>query len=219
MAIVLDCETVAIDGAESFVSPVAAPANYRDPEKIATYIAEGERKQREEAALFVWTARIVALGWCEEGSEVPVVRLCPTETRERDALAEFFALVNDGRSLLPVVTFNGHRYDLPLVMVRARLLGLKSPVFSVDRYRSPHPDLYQVLTFNGSIDGRKLGWYAKRFGLPMDDHFSGKEVATLIEDGNWDAVAAHCASDVTLTRQLAERLGVMRAPMFVGATA
>jgi Cu/Ag efflux pump CusA len=38
----------------------------------------------------------------------------------------------------------------------------------------------------------------------------GKEIAQLYEDENWDAIKAHCASDVRLTRQLAERLGVMK---------
>lgn len=212
--VVLDCETVAIAGARDLFEPVSAPANYRDPEKIAAYVADAERRQVESAGLYPWTARIIALGWCEEGSEVPVVRLCNAEASEATALTEFWALVNDGRSLQPVVTFNGRRFDLPLIMARSRLLDVKAPVLSLDRYRSPHPDLLDILTWQGTIEARSLRWYAKRFGLDTSDAFSGREVAGLVEDGNWDAVRTHCASDVTLTRQLAERLGVMRAPVF-----
>jgi hypothetical protein len=38
--IVLDIETVGLPDAASYMEPVTAPANYKDPEKIAAYVAE-----------------------------------------------------------------------------------------------------------------------------------------------------------------------------------
>jgi len=210
MAIILDLETVAVEGVE--IEPVSAPSNYKDPEKIAAYIADGERAQRERAALYPWTARIIAAGWCHEGDEVVTVRLCNGDAGEAAMLRELWSMVQDGRTGLvePVVTFNGRGYDLLVLMARSRLLGVPYPALNVDRYRSPHPDLMQILSFNGAIQARSLTWYARRFGLSTDDAFSGREIAQLYESQNWDAITAHVTSDVTLTRQLGERLGVLK---------
>lgn len=211
MALVIDLETVAIDGAGSLVEPVSAPANYKDEAKIAAYIADAQKAQIEKAALYPWTARIVALGWCEETDDVEHVAVCNSEAREATVLREFWERVVDSRgNVTHLVTFNGRSFDLLVLMARSRMLGVTAPVLNVDKYRSPHPDLMQILTFNGAIPARSLGWYARRFGLNTDDAFSGREIAGLVADSNWDAVTAHCASDVRLTRQLAERLGVMK---------
>lgn len=202
MALVVDCETVAIPGAADYVSPAR---NLKDPEKIAASIAEREAA----AALYPWTARIVALGWCYETDDVETVRLCNSEATEATVLREFWDLVGYDRQER-LVTFNGFKYDLPLLLGRSMLLGVKSPDILIDRYRSPHVDLLERLTWRGTLEFRSLAWFAKRFGLNTDDAFSGKEVAQLYEDGNWDAIEAHCASDVRLTRQLAERIGVLK---------
>lgn len=211
MAIVFDLETLAIDGAASLAEPVSAPSNWKDEAKIAAYVAEKQQAQIARAGLYPWTNRIIALGWCEETDETERVEVCGSEARERAVLTEFLEHIVDNRgAVIPLVTFNGLAFDLPTLMARARLLGVRCPELSIDRYRSPHPDLMQILTFRGALDARSLTWFAKRFGLDTSDAFSGKEIATLYEDGNWDAIKAHCASDVRLTRQLAERLGVLR---------
>jgi predicted PolB exonuclease-like 3'-5' exonuclease len=209
MAIILDIETLAVDGVD--IEPVSAPANYKDPEKIAAYIADAERAQRDKAALYPWTARIIALGWCYDTDDAVQVRTTNNEAEEADILTEFWARVVDQHgSVTPLVTYNGLGFDLPVLQARSTILGLKAPTLNLDRYRSPHPDLMQLLTFRGAIAARSLTWFAKRFGLDTSDAFSGKEIAGLVEDGNWDAIRSHCESDVRLTRQLAERLGVIR---------
>lgn len=206
--LIVDCETTAIEGVTALVQPAR---NLTDPAKIQANIAE----RIEEAALNPWTARIVALGCCHEGDEAVKVWTANAEAFERTALREFWEVVEDGRgNVLPLVTFNGRGYDLPLLMVRSMLLGVKHPTLNLDRYRSPHVDLVDRLTFGGSLERkhlRSLKWYAQRFGLNTDDAFSGAFVAQLVQDGNWDAVIKHCESDVTLTRQLGERLGVLKA--------
>ena len=203
--LIIDCETVAVTGLE--IEPVTAPANYKDEAKIAAYIAEAEQAQRDKAALYPWTCRIIAIGWCYEGSEAVTVRTGNADAMERAMLQEFWYDAK-GQNL---VTFNGLEFDLPVLMARSRLLGVDAPVLNIDRYRSPHPDLLKLLRFNGAIPGRSLRWFAKRFGLNTDDAFSGAHVAGLVEAGNWDAIEKHVESDVTLTRQLAERLGVIKA--------
>jgi len=211
MAIIVDLETLAIDGAGDLVEPVSAPSNYKDEAKIAAFVAEKMAAQIDKAALYPYTARIIALGWCYETDETEQVAVVNCESAEREALREFWARVVDERgSVERLVSFNGRRFDLPLLMVRSQCLGVKHPALNLDRYRSPHLDLLDALTFGGTLDSRTLRWFATRFGLDTSDAFSGKEIADLYADGNWDAIRSHCASDVRLTRQLGERLGLLR---------
>lgn len=219
MAIVLDLETLAIDDAVAYVRPAA---HLKDEAKIKASIEERAAK----AALHPWLCRIIALGWCEEGEDVERVEVAPTESSERIMLREFWDVVtgptfvspSSGHGHVhPIVTFNGLTFDLPVLVARSILLGVKHPTLNLDRYRSPHIDLFQRLSFGDREKGLSLKLYAQRFGLDVSDAFGGKEIAQLYEDGNWDAIKSHCASDVRLTRQLAERLGVLKAPVRVSA--
>lgn len=211
MAYVVDIETIAADGIT--FEPVTAPANYKDAAKIAAYISEAEAAQRERAALYPWTARVIALGWCHEGDEAVESRLANSEAAEASMLKDFWQRASDDRSgLTPLVGFNHISFDLPVLVARSMLLGVKHPVVNLDRYRTPHIDLMQLLCFKDThkIPPRSLKWFAARFGLNTDDAFSGALIAQLYQDSNWDAITKHVESDVLLTRQLAERMGVLR---------
>jgi predicted PolB exonuclease-like 3'-5' exonuclease len=210
MALILDLETIAIPDAASLVEPVEAAKNLKDPEKIAADIAKKTADQIDKAALYPWTARIIAAGWCETPGDAVEVRTVNADALEATLLRELAERIIDQGYVVPIVTFNGLGFDLPVLMARARLLGVSFPALDVSRFKSPHPDLLKILTFDGAIPPRSLKWFAKRFGLNTDDAFSGREIAQLYEDGNWDAIRAHVTSDVTLTRQLAERVGVVK---------
>lgn len=211
MAYVVDIETIAADGIE--FEPVRPPANYKDEAKIAAYVSEAEAAQRERAALYPWTARVIALGWCHEGDEVVESRLADSEAAEATMLRDFWMRVTDERTgLTPLVGFNHTAFDLPVLVARSLLLGVKHPIVNLDRYRTPHVDLMQILCFKDTrtVPPRSLKWFATRFGLNTDDAFSGALIAQLYQDRNWDAITKHVESDVMLTRQLAERIGVLR---------
>lgn len=211
MAIILDLETVAIDGASDLVEPVSAPANYKDPLKIAAYIAEKEAEQAQKAALYPWTARIVALGWADE-SGLELVKLCEHEDDERAALTAFWAQSYhaDDRFVRPIIGFNHRSFDLPVMLARSMLLDVKAPNINLDRYRTPHYDILDRLTWYGVIPSRSLRWYAKRFGVPCADTVTGADIAGLIAAGEWAQVHDHCLSDIRLTKALAERIGLVR---------
>lgn len=210
MAIVVDIECVAVEGVSALYDAPEPDKRLKDPDKIAADIAQKRVDQIARAALYPWTARVVALGYCEDGDEAVRVFCAANEATETVMLKEFWAMAWNGHSVAPLVTFNGLAYDLPVLAARSRLLGISAPELNLDRYRSPHPDLMQILTFRGAIERRSLKFFAKVFGLNTDDAFSGKEIAELYEDQNWMAIKAHCESDVTLTRQLAEHLGVIK---------
>lgn len=213
---VFDIETVAIDGAAELADAISAPANYKDPEKIAAYIIEARRAQLERASLYPWTARIVALGTIDM-TDVEEVSICPSEVEERQAIDRFWqrATYSDvGIEVLrPLVGFNVLKFDLPVLMARSRLLGVRYPKVDLTPWKSKHVvDLAWELTFGQprEIQLRSLKWFAKRFDLPSDDTVSGADIAGLVAAGNWDAVRAHCLSDIRTTKALAERLGVIK---------
>ena len=73
-----------------------------------------------------------------------------------------------------------------------------------------------MLTFgDGTYDQgamrRTLHAFCWRFGLPVTDDISGKDIPALVAAGEWDKVLAHVISDVDLTVALARRLGVLNA--------
>ena len=94
--IVFDIETAPLPNAFDYLEPpdvdgITAPANYKDPEKIAAYIAEAKAKKLDEHANSVqsggaldWNiARIVALGWWAEGETT--IRVMSGEDEGEDA--------------------------------------------------------------------------------------------------------------------------------------
>src|SRR5574338_1442498 len=102
---ICDLETFPIADAESYVEPIStepvnAPANYKDPEKIAAYVAKAtveaeEKRIKQQAeriakcALDPDLCRIVALGWIESDGNEGLYH-CSDEHAEATALMLFW---------------------------------------------------------------------------------------------------------------------------------
>jgi hypothetical protein len=200
----LDCETAALADAANYLEPLEPPANYRNAETIAKWRTEAEAQQLERCSLDPHLARIVCLGYRAPHAET--IALCRTEEEERAALVQFWASVAAHPYQVHFVTFNGFRFDFPMVMIRSDYLGLEYQPINVDRYRSPHIDLAQLLTFNDSQPRHSLRFHAKRWGLQIvDEEIDGAAIAGLVKAGEWDRIATHCRNDLDLTQQLAIR--------------
>lgn len=232
MALVFDCETYRIPNAADFLPPVSVPpvkadGRLKDAAKVEAdlaakeqerqkEIAEKTQAQLDECALNPFMARVVALGWSWQNEESVTVRIAPSEAAEVTMLDDFWHMVVDAKTgyVPPLIGFNSRAFDLPLLMVRSMLLGVKAPKLNIDRWRSPHPDIMRELSQHEAVRFPKgmgsLRWFAKRMGLPMDDAFSGAEVAQLVESGNWDAIKAHCEWDVRTCKAIAVKWGVLR---------
>ena len=90
-------------------------------------------------------------------------------------------------------------------------LDVKFPEINLDRYRSPHIDVWDALTYNGALrTAHSLAFYGKRLGIGTLDKVDGADVAKLAAAGDWDAIRDHCLSDIGLTHALANRLGLLR---------
>ena len=218
--IILDIETIGHPDAAQWLEPIEpgdAPANYKDPEKIAAYVAEAHAKavaaRDGKLGLDPDCCQIVALGWHVVGGDDPTCLITKDEAEEAEALRQFADAyaAPQGQQETRIVTFYGRAFDLPVTMRRAMWLGIKFPAFNLDRYRSPHIDLYDVLTYNGALrQAHSLAFYGKRGGWGTLDKVDGADVATLAKAGDWDAIRDHCLSDIGLCHALANRLGLLR---------
>lgn len=199
--IVFDLETVAIDGVEQYIK---APRNYKDPEKIATYLEE----KAEMASLDIDLCRIVAIGYQHPDEDEPTVYATPDEKTEAEALTRFWKRVGN-RQLLG---FNCVQFDVPLAMRRSLYLDIPYPPLFVTRFKHPTiQDLMQILSYDGLQKYHGLQFYGQRFGIVNDDPFDGGDIADLVRKGRWEDVAAHCRYDVKLTLALARRIKLLPA--------
>lgn len=213
--IVLDLESHAIPDAATYLTePVDAPSNYTKPEAIAAYVAKAKQAQLDKAALDIDLARIVCFGTIDSTlNPVPETHVLKDQTQEMTLLGAFFDDEFSSRNTADwpiLVTFNGLGFDLPLLLRRALYLGVKAPNIQIDRFKHPHViDLMDLLSYSGKMKPHSLSFYCQRFGIPLNDENSGKDIAALIAADNWAAVEAHCASDVQATYALAKRMGVV----------
>jgi hypothetical protein len=196
----LDIETSALPDAALFLEAPEPPSNWKDPLKRQAYIEEKLNEQIEKAALDPDLCRIVCIGTMREDEDEPSTLIGP----EVDMIAEFWMRLGDRVT----VGYNHLGFDLPFLIRRSQYLGIPAPALNLDKYRTPHIDLQQKLSFNGQFKFRSLDFYVKRFALDVpSDPFTGKDITALVAAGKWEAVMHHCAVDVVKVAALARRLG------------
>lgn len=206
--IVLDIETVALPDAAGFIETPRAPKNWKDPAKIAAYVAEKQNEETAEAGLDHDLAQIVAIGILYEGEDEPLVTTI-NDMHEAEMLRWYWHHVGQRAT----VGYNTLGFDLPMVLRRSLYLGVTTPVINLDRYRTPHIDLQQKLSYDGKFKYRSLNWYCKRFALNVaDDSVTGEDIPRLVVEGNWAAIADHCWTDVLKVAELAKRMGYIQVP-------
>lgn len=210
---VFDIETAPIAGAREFVEAPTAPANYKDPDKIAAYIEEKHGELVQRAALDPDLARIVCVSWWTDASDDPEPRwiIAKNEDGEADMLRTFWGAVGNGPDQATLIGFGILTFDLRVLLRRSLYLGVAPPSILIDKYRHPGViDLMDELSFHGAERFHSLSFYVKRFGLgPFDDDMTGASVGLCVSLGDFDSVAKHCRLDVAKETALARRIGVL----------
>lgn len=132
---------------------------------------------------------------------------------------EVQALAGDERSILegfwaqttPSTRFVGHNvfdFDLPFVIKRSRILGVRPSVMpSLARYRS-HPVYDTMHEWTGwGRSSVSLHALSVALGLPTSkDDIDGSQVADYFAAGKLDEIVEYCKKDVALTRQVYGRM-------------
>ncbi len=115
-----------------------------------------------------------------------------------------------------LVSFNGRRFDLPVLELAALRHGCVIPRYFRDGLRhryadDAHYDLYDFVTNFGAYSVRG-GFHllAQLIGLPGKQGVDGAQVQALWEAGRLDEIDAYCRRDVIQTYLLFLRLELMR---------
>jgi RNase_H superfamily len=208
--LVLDVATAPIEGAAGYLEgSIKAPANYKDLDKIAAYVAEKQAERLALAAVDVDLARITAVGLC--ALDVVSVYDARSEEEERALLTTLVEKMDVGQVL---VTYGGFNFDLPLLMRRARYLGVDFPTINLDKYRSPHLDVCEWLSDRNPQRRRPLTFYTKRLGWSdLTKPLSGADEARVFETGQWQELVDSVYHDVTALHRLAGWLGLIGTPI------
>lgn len=203
---ITDISTAPIDDCADWLEEPTAPANWKDPAKIAAYIAEKKADQTERAGLDPDLGRITGIGVWQSDCPKPEPWICRTEADERLAIQAF---ADAHRTLnIPLIGFNSLKFDWPFLMRRAAYLGVKLTI-NVDRYRSNNLDLSEILTHHGALPARSLQFYARRLNLGLTKPLSGAEEALVPVSGRWTELEHSLIHDVTATRKVAEWLNLI----------
>jgi predicted PolB exonuclease-like 3'-5' exonuclease len=168
--IVFDIETVPQDEAKllALAPEFTAPANLKDPEKIAAAIAKKRADYLADAALNWKTAEVVLIG---AGDEKEVHSF--TSSSEKQLVGEFLDLIST--ELDEGTAVGGHNvrgFDLPMLINRARVLGLKVPTNLITFWKGRPKwhdyifDTLEILSFGKAFDGNGVDDVARVFGLP-----------------------------------------------------
>ena len=195
-----DIETTARKDAGDLIQ-VKSPSNYKDPDKIAAYVAEKKAEQLALAALDPDLAVVRAIAWRHGVESWTTTQLANTIQEEAAAICAFweaFAATN-GRCC----GYNVIAFDLPFLMRRSMELKIPLPLIpNLARYRSePVVDLFCLL-YNWN-PGKGLKWVVKRYGLdnPLPE-LNGAGVAEMDDE----TVRRYVANDVYLVAQLYQRM-------------
>lgn len=129
---------------------------------------------------------------------------------EKEILERFWDVA---RHYTTFVTFNGRGFDVPYLMIRSAVHGIRpSRDLMSNRYLSmqrgvAHVDLSDQLTFYGAMFRRpKLHFATQAFGItsPKQGDIEGKDVPKAYNDKRYEEIARYCMADVVATKELYE---------------
>ncbi len=180
-----------------------------------------KESMRDEAirytSLYPYTAKCIAIGMYDvekEKSYVYYESEKPEEWNsentnvqykglpEKEMLESFWRVAH---YIDQFVTFNGRNFDIPFLMMRSAMLGVKVTKNLMGyRYGDIHIDLIEQFTFYSTTRKFNLDFYCHAFGIesPKAKDISGMEVKTLYEAGRIKDIAVYCSKDIYATYQL-----------------
>ena len=159
----LDIETGpgALCDIEPLLKPGKAPANYKDPEKIAAYLEEDRQKQIDQGALEATTGVILCVTVAQGDAEPEVFG----DDNEQGLVEETLRMMETAHADnggIVFVTFRGHGFDLPFLIRRAWRYGIRVPKLLMQRFMRPtFVDLFEIYQCGNRDQTISLDRFAK----------------------------------------------------------
>lgn len=204
--LIFDIETGARPDTElaDIMPEFAAPKNYKDGDKISSYIAAERAAWLEKAALSAVTGRIVAIGCRQDGCSAIL-----GDDGEPNQIKAFWHILEDAvREKRAIVGWNINAFDLPFLARRSWRHGIEVPSGLFTGRGYPHPDLFVDLVLEWQCGDKQerisLGNIAKFLGIG-EKNGDGKDFSKLWATERSLAVQ-YLENDLLLTAKLMERL-------------
>lgn len=182
-----------------------APANYKDPLKIAENIAGQERKWIEDAALSPLTGRVLLIGVKPFGA-APVI----LEGDETTILQQFWQMVGYAAEFEQWYGHHIHGFDLPFIIKRSWLHGIPVPMQTImtGRYINDRRFIDTMVAFQcgNKADGYiSLDTVAKFFGFEGKTEDLGPKFAEVYATDKPRAIA-YLTRDLELVEGISGRM-------------
>ncbi len=190
---------------------ITAPANYKDPDKIAAYVAE---KKNELDAVFEQRLRRTALN----GARGHVYCICAAvnddapvsfySEDESETLRRFFKFCDESGSAQTV--FCGHNitgFDLLFIYQRAVILGVK-PSGCIPFQARPWDERVfdTMLKWCGVRGEGSMDSVCDALGIEGKGDITGKTFYDAVLAGRHDECLQYCSDDVVSTRAMYKRM-------------
>jgi len=167
--------------------------------------SRGDPDDRSDALGPLVRQRIVSIGvlWLDGSLRHRKLGTVAEGKDEPEVLADLHGFMDRHRPRL--VTFNGRRFDVPVIMLRSFVHGVPMRwFFSSQEYRrryDPHRhlDLCDLLSEHGAGRFPSLLDVASSMGLPGKLGMDGSEVLPAFERGEIEAIHTYCLMDVIQT--------------------
>lgn len=193
-----------------------------EPERDAPK-REGRSEGTEDTFPPPWAHRVVAVGVMWLGSDLAMRRLGTVghgSSDESRLLRDLGGFLDKEHPVL--VTFNGRRFDLPVLALRSLRHGIPAPWYFWQnnayrqRFRGEHHvDLCEEMSDHGAVRRSKLDAIARVVGLPGKFGMDGSQVEPAIERGDLEMVQRYCLADVVQTAFVWLRFLVLRGSLDV----
>lgn len=158
--------------------------------------------------------KVVEIAVCviDGNGEVLALRhLSRPVSSESDLLRDFWVGF-DRHAGARLVTFNGRRFDVPVLTQRALRWGVSpAPIYKGDyrqRFKDSHIDIMEILSDYGSSTALSQNEAAVMLNVPGKLGVDGGDVAELWSQGNVADIAAYCTCDVATLTLCFARLGI-----------
>ena len=209
--IVIDIETIPTQSAvmQAYVANnVKAPANYKDADKIAAYIAEAKDEALEKASFKGETNHIVCIGFAIDDGPVGALQLEKIEDEAELIKAFYGILIGElGNSYGHI--FVGHNisgFDFRVLKQRSMLLGCRPPSFIPFDGKPWDKNPYDTMVqWAGAKEGVKLETLAQAFGM-AGKTTDGSQVYKMWQRGEFAKIQEYCMADVELTRAIYRKM-------------
>jgi len=182
--------------------------NIKKPESIEKWYIDNageiENIENKKRAVNPYFLEIICLGIKVDGKKTAFSQRTLTE---KEILYQFWASFEKAPC---IYSFNGKGFDLPAIVHRSRIHGMKIPAKFVPRFHlgkydsSLHRDLMLELSGGELSKAMKLEVYADLYGIPHPIETDGSQVYDLYKAGKWEEIEEYCLQDVEIVSQLAE---------------